>query len=159
MVRVLIVARLDRRRPGGTVVLGRPRILDLGDRIEPRHHVLGADVGVRREGVGIVERADHQVGAAVLDVMEEQRRAAVGAEPALDQLRTLPHARPAARPAERLIGRGDQRGKDIPGGLLAHAAMAEMRVVEHGRGAIANGPALAAAGDHGVDAVHGFPSE
>lgn len=155
MIGVLVVARLDRRCPCSAVVLRDPPVLDLGDRVEPRHHVFGADVGMRREGTGIVKRADHQVGAAVLDMMEEQRRAAVGAKAALDQLRTLPHARPAARPAQRLIRRGDQRRKDVASCLLAHAAMADVRVVQHGRGAIANRPALAAAGYRGFDAVHG----
>ncbi|MNL71125.1 hypothetical protein D3C87_1962330 [compost metagenome] len=90
-------------------------------------------------------------------MVKEQWRAAIGAEAALDKLRALPHIRLAACPDERVIGRGDERGKDVARGLLAHAAMAEMRIVEHGGCVVAHGAALAAAADLHLDAVHLSP--
>ena len=126
MIGMLVVALPDRRGPVGAVVFGRTGIFDARDRIEPCHHVLCAGIGQRREGVRIVKRTDHQVGATIFQVVEEQWGAAIGAEAALDKLRALPDARLAACPVERIIGRGDERGKDVARGFLAHAAMAEM---------------------------------
>lgn len=158
MIGVLVVALLDRRGPVGAVVFGRTGIFYARDRIEPCHHVLGAGTGKRREGVRIVKRTDHQVGATVFEVVEEQWRAAIGAEAALDNLRTLPDAWLAACPAERIIGRGDERGKDVARGFLAHAAMAEMRIVKHGGCVVAHGTTLAAAAHLHLDAFHFFSS-
>lgn len=102
-------------------------------------------------------RADRQVGATVFEVVKEQWRAAIGAKAALDKLRTVPDARLAACPAERIIGRGDKRGKDVARRFLAHAAMAEMRIVKHSGCVEAHGTALAAAAHLHLDAFHFSP--
>jgi len=58
------------------------------------------------------------------------------------------------RPDERVARRGDERGEQIADRLLAHAAMAQMRIVEHRARTIAHRAALAATGRFGFDALH-----
>src|SRR5690606_12977159 len=88
----------------------------------------------------------------------EQRRSAMGAEAALHVLGAAPDGGRAARPDQGVHRRGDQRGEDVAHRLLAHAAMADMGVVEHGGGVVAHGAALAAAADFYIYAVHSSSS-
>src|SRR3546814_10564645 len=130
-----------------------------GETAEPRHARLDPDLADRREARRFVERPDGQVDAFAFDIIEEKRRPAIAAEPPCDMRRTMKDRRLSARPDERVAWRGDERGEQIADRLLAHAAMAEMGIVEHRARMIAHRAALAAARDLGFDAFHPLRSE
>src|SRR5690606_33183170 len=77
--------------------------------------------------------------------LEGQRRSAITAEAAIDMVGRTETLAFAARPGEGRLARGDERRIEIPERLLAHAAMADRRLIEHALHMKPNGTALAAA--------------
>src|SRR5215217_8527600 len=128
-----------------------------GQAVIPRHARFIAIVHVRREKLGMVKRTNGEIDPIAGDVLIKQRRTTGAAKAAIDMLGTAKARRRAARPGDRFARRCDKRDEDIADGLLAHAAMADMRVVEHFRGVIAHGAALAAAADFHCIALHQLP--
>src|SRR5690606_22351282 len=109
---------------------------------------------MRWEQLGVIKRADREVDAVTGRVIVKQRCAAIAAIAAVDMFGT-------AEAGGRATGTGDglsrgcyECGEDVADGLLAHAAVADVGVVQHFGRVITHGAALAATADlHGV-AVH-----
>src|SRR5690606_4891175 len=81
-----------------------------------------------------------------------------GAETAVDMFGGAETGRLSTRPGDGLTRRGDQGGKDIAHRLLAHAAVADMGIVQHFARVVAHRATLATAADfHGI-ALHQLSS-
>src|SRR3546814_16090987 len=89
-----------------------------------------------------------------LEIIIGERCPAVAAEAARRLVGAVEPCRRAARPVDRIARHADQRNEEIARRLLAHAAMADMRRVEHRRPMIAHPAALAAARGPGFHPVH-----
>src|SRR3546814_9531350 len=68
-----------------------------------------------------------------LEIIIGERCPAVAAEAARRLVGAVEPCRRAARPVDRIARHADQRNEEIARRLLAHAAMADMRRVEHRR--------------------------
>src|SRR3546814_4725598 len=66
-----------------------------------------------------------------LEIIIGERCPAVAAEAARRLVGAVEPCRRAARPVDRIARHADQRNEEIARRLLAHAAMADMRRVEH----------------------------
>src|SRR3546814_19100848 len=89
-----------------------------------------------------------------LEIIIGERCPAVAAEAARRLVGAVEPCRRAARPVDRIARHADQRHEELARRLLAHAAMADMRRVEHRRHMIAPSAALAAARGPGFEPVH-----
>lgn len=101
-------------------------------------------------GLRVIERTDGNGDAFRGVIGEAEWRAAIPAEATLDDLGAAEEGRLALRPVKSGLLRAHQRREVISEGLLAHAAMADVRVLEGRRDAVAHGATLAAAGGKGV---------
>ena len=143
MVGVLVVACPYCADIGGHRFLGRAFGLDR-QVLEQRKLSFDAELDLRRKLRRIVERTGRQVDMLALEIVVEQRRPARSAKAARRFVRTVEGCGSPARPADRIARHTDQRDKEIARRLLAHAAMADMRGVEHRGHMIAHRAALAA---------------
>ena len=114
------------------------------DRVDVRQLALDAPLQFRCDIRRVVEGADRECGAVGSFI--RQRRAAFGAETALDEIRRAKFLRRAACPSEFGVADRDERGVEISESLLAHPAMTNGGVAQASFDAKANGAALASAG-------------
>ena len=98
------------------------------DRLHPGQPRGVVDLDLRRQIGAVVEGADGDLQPAGLAI--GQRRAAAGAEAAIDVDRRLEIARLLARPFDAVLGHRHQRAEERAELLLAHAAMADRRAAE-----------------------------
>src|SRR5215216_378353 len=113
-----------------------------GELEEGRQPALDAELAHGLHPARLVEAADRDRDAILDDIAEEQRRAAVAAEAALDELRAAKDTGLAPRPREIGERHAGERREIIAERLLAHAAMADARLGRHGIKRIAHGAAL-----------------
>src|SRR5688500_984983 len=110
VVGMLVVRGADARNLVGIFLLGRTeqfRALDVDDRRMP---AFLAELETDWDQVRRVERTDGQRDALAFEILEEQRRAAILAEAAVDVLGTAEHRGGAAGPSQVLVAHADQRG-------------------------------------------------
>ena len=111
----------DKLRP--KVVLGA-NARQCRERRTPGNLALGAKRHRRRRSRWIVEASGGHAEFPALK-LEEQRRSAILAEPALRQVRAAKHRRFAARPAQVALIESRERHERLTGSLLAHPAVAD----------------------------------
>src|ERR1700730_16020102 len=122
--------------------LGRQRVEPAG----PRQLALYAELQHRPRQLGIVQAADRHAHGAAFEPPVGERRAAAIAEAALDDIRASEERWTAARPAQVLVLDARKGHERLAGRTLAHAAMANARVLGRREQFVAHGAALAAAG-------------
>src|SRR5436190_6966125 len=125
--------------------------------VEPRNLALKAILLGRRHRFGIVERIDRYTDAAGAVERIGERRAAVLAEAAFGEIRTLEHGWRPARPLQVLLSAAGQPHERLARGFLAHAAMAHARIGGLLDPLVAHCAALAAAGQacHWLERLRG----
>src|SRR3569832_2824729 len=114
----------------------------LEDLLHPGQANRVVDLYLRREVGAVVEGADGDLQRARLAI--GQRRAAAGAEAAIDVDRGLEVARLLMSPFDAVLRHRHQRAEEGAELLLAHAAMADGRASKLALDADAHGAALAA---------------
>src|SRR3569623_1732445 len=95
--------------------------------------------------VRLVERADRHRDVRTAERAVVERRSAIGAEAARREIGAVELGGLTARPGQMLVADADQCGKEVAGRLLAHAAVADVRIVAQRRRMEADGATLAAA--------------
>src|SRR5690606_12054814 len=120
----------------GRLLRKREELVEIGN---PRLH------SVLRHGRGrlrIVEAADRHADIGGIGGLEKERRAASLAKASAAGIGGGKPARRTAGDREVLLARTGKRHEEIAAGLLAHAAVAEMRIAELAGNAVAHRAAL-----------------
>ena len=150
-----MVACRDRGHGIGHSFLSRAFVWQAADVMKPNHPRFSTELHPGRECRRIIKRTNGDIEMLAGRIVIKQRRSAIPTKTPYDRIGALEQRRRAARPCQSGARDADQRGKDIPHGFLAHAAMADMCAVEYGIRAIPHGPALASTGDDDGYRIHG----
>src|SRR5690606_22282599 len=131
---------------GAVVLLGGAHLLGAGQRAQAR--MAGFEPHLVEDGnaMRLIEGADGHRDVRAAQRAEIERRAAIAAEAACRDVGAVELGRRATGPGQVLVADADEVGEHVAARLLAHAAMAEMRIVAQLGGVPAHGAALAAAG-------------
>ena len=129
MVGVLVVGGGDAGRFLGHLDFGRFHPVHCRQSVEPGNAALGAAMVPWREQFGMVERARSEIDVAAIDVLVEQWRAAIGAEAAIHVFGTAEACWLSSGPGQCFSWRRHERDEDISCCFLAHATVAEVRIV------------------------------
>jgi len=101
------------------VEVGKVAAIDLIERDEGGVLALHAHLVEHRDAVGLVKGTDRERDVRALDIVVEQRAAALGAVAAVDLAGTAEAGGLAARPGQVLVAHADQRGEQVdPGGQV-----------------------------------------
>ena len=149
-----MVARLDGWNMIGHRFFGGAFFGKRTDLAEPRHPRLGPELDAGWKCGRIVERANGDIEMLACRIIIQKRCSAIGAKAPVDRVRALEQRWRAACPFKCIAGNSDQRGEKIANCLLAHAALADMRAVKDGGGAITHRAALASTGGDDRHSLH-----
>ncbi len=147
MIGVLVAH--DPRQAIGRQRLVGPPFFKPGDLGRPGDAAFDADLDFGLDSFGLVQAADGNVEVVRPLMGEGQGRAAGRTEAPVDIRRTLEDGRSAPGPGEILLPAHGQRRIAGAKGLLAHAAVADMRAIGFGSEGVSHGAALAAAAVQG----------
>src|SRR5687768_11952200 len=115
--------------------------------VEPRHARVNEILLPRLQLRRPVEAAEREIDLVAADRMEGKRRSASAAEATLRGFRAAVERRPAARPLEVRLARREEGDENRTERFLAHPAVADQRIDGLAMDGIADGAALAAAGE------------
>src|SRR5262245_36920607 len=135
----------------------RARCRQVGERGHERQSAFDAILFGWGDAQGMIEAAQRNRDAVAPQVPEGEGCSAIAAEAALGGLRAVEDARRTPHPGKIAWRDAGEGGEVVAKGLLAHAAVAHVRIGGVGIKCVTNSTALAAAGVEGLAGLgHGF---